>query len=70
MRSPLDGRCEATAVASTSADTTIAKATALSAVVSYHCASSYLLGVLYAVNANTGLLSFERDAVKVVRQNP
>ena len=26
--------------------------------------------VLYAVNANTGLLSFERDAVKVVRQNP
>ena len=29
MRSPLDGRCEATAVASTSADTTIAKATAL-----------------------------------------
>jgi hypothetical protein len=43
VRSPLDGRCEATAVASTSADTTIAKATALSAVVSYHCASSYLL---------------------------
>ena len=26
--------------------------------------------ILYAVNANTGLLSFERDAVKVVRQNP
>jgi hypothetical protein len=42
----------------------------LSAVVSYHTVLRVTYCVLYAVNANTGLLSFERDAVKVVRQNP